>query len=156
METTNTPRMSALFRQLAAVEQQLWEHFGVKDQGQYAAQLVAQALGARKLANGVNKGYDLHHDLYGRIEVRSRRYPLDGRREDRAQVPVVKAGHFDHFVHLVFDQTFSVVGAYVCPHDRICELAAASKNRCIRYAEGVVLPGVIDITGAVRQAQAAT
>ena len=49
-----------------------------------------KALGANILRNRVNKGFDLKHESYGRIEVRSRRYPLDERREDRVRLPKVK------------------------------------------------------------------
>src|SRR4051812_38398045 len=96
-----TKKMLALFRMMHACEKELWSLYGIKDQGQYVARLVAESLGARVVANGVNQGFDLEHDQYGRIEVRSRRLPFDGRREDRAQVPSSKYGLFDHFVHVV-------------------------------------------------------
>src|SRR5687768_6297220 len=128
--------MHALFQLMHACEKELWSQHGIKDQGQYAARLVADALGARVLANGVNQGFDLEHPRYGRIEVRSRRYPLDGRREDRAQVPLSKQGLFDHFVHIVFDGDFTVAAAYLAPHDAIETLVSRSKQRYVRLADG--------------------
>ncbi len=148
------PMMLAPFREMAAAEAELFRRFGIKDQGQYAARLVAQALGAKERPNGANKGFDLQSLDYGRIEVRSRRLPLDGRGEDRAQVPTSKAGFYDHFAHVLLEQDYRVIGCYVVPHDQIEWLAAASANRLVRFAQGKALPGAIDITDLLLRAQA--
>ncbi len=146
--------MHALFQRIHDYEKELWSRYGFKDQGPYAELLVAKALGARVLTNGVNQGFDLEHPRYGRIEVRSRRYPLDGRREDRTQVPSSKHGLFDHFVHIVLDQDFSVAGAYLAPHDAMEALVKRSKQRYVRFADGAALPQAVNITAEVRAAQA--
>ena len=62
--------MLALFQRMHCCEQELWSGFGIRDQGQYVTYLVAEALGARILANGVTKGFDLEHAQYCRIDVR--------------------------------------------------------------------------------------
>jgi hypothetical protein len=146
--------MHALFQMMHACEKELWSQHGIKDQGQYAALLVARTLEARVIANGVNQGFDLEHPRYGRIEVRSRRYPLDGRREDRAQVPSSKHGLFDYFAHVVLDQDFTVAGAYLAPHDAIDALVSRSRQRYVRFADGAALPQSVDITAKVRAVQA--
>ncbi|WP_162820671.1 hypothetical protein [Microvirga calopogonii] len=145
--------MLELFQRMHECEKTLWSRYHLKDQGQYAALLVARALGACVVANGVNQGYDLEHPRYGRIEVRSRRYPLDGRREDRAQVPSSKQGLFDHFAHIVLDQDFTVAGAYLAPHDAIDAHVGKSKQRYVRFADGAALPQAVDITADVRAVQ---
>jgi hypothetical protein len=142
-----------LFRYFHEIEKELWSRYKIKDPGSYAEHLVAKALGASLLRNSVNKGFDLKHESYGRIEVRSRRYPLDGRREDRVELPNVKSGLFDFFVHVVFDPDFSVFGAYLVPHDAITALASASKNRRVRFSEGCALSDATDITFKVRKAR---
>jgi hypothetical protein len=145
--------MRELFRYSHEIEKELWSRYKIKDQGSYAEHLVAEALGASVLANGVNKGFDLLHERYGKIEVRSRRYPLDGRREDRAHLSIKKSGLFDFFVHVAFDSDYSVSGAYLAPHDAIAALAAESKNRCVRFSAGSALPNSTDITAKVKKAQ---
>jgi hypothetical protein len=150
----NSPsNMRTIFQQMYLLEQELWSRYRIRDQGQYAARLVGEAIGARVLANGVNKGFDLEHDNYGRIEVRSRRYPLDGRREDRAQVPARKAGLFDYFAHIVLDTNFTIAGGYLAPHDVIDALARRGRQRYVRFSDGRALPGAIDITLLLREAQ---
>lgn len=145
--------MHELFRYTHQIEKELWSRYGIKDQGSYAEYLVAEALGAQMLKNGVNKGFDLLHEHYGKIEVRSRRYPLDDRLEDRAQVPNSKSGLFNFFAHVVFDPSFKVHGAYLAPHDAISELASKSKNRYVRFSEGRSLSNSTDITAELCAAQ---
>src|SRR4051794_15431498 len=100
------PTLFELFQRHYASEMQLWSRFGVRELGKYAVILVGAALDARVIQNGVNRGYDLEHDSFGRIEVRSRREPLDGRSERRVELPIKKLGHFDHFVHVVFRKDY--------------------------------------------------
>ena len=146
--------MAELFRLLSASEKELWSTHRIREAGGYATRLVAEALGAHVLTNGVNKGYDLTDASLGRIEVRSRRYPFDGRREDRVQVPTAKQGLFDHFVHVVFNETYEIAGAYLAPHDPIDVLASRDRRRYIRFADGRGLPQAIDLTAEVRRVQA--
>jgi len=151
--SNNPSNMHAIFQQMYLLERELWSRYRVRDQGQYAARLVGDAIGAHVLANGVNKGFDLEHDKYGRIEVRSRRYPHDGRREDRAQVPARKTGLFDYFAHVVLDTNFAIAGGYLAPHDVIDALARRDRQRSIRFSDGRALPGAVDITLLLREVQ---
>ena len=77
--------------------------YGIRDEGGYAELLVAKALCAKRNASGVQKGYDLICKKRGKIEVRCRVLPRDGRNEDRLVIPKVKVKGFDVFVGVLFD-----------------------------------------------------
>lgn len=75
---------------------------------------------------------------------------------ERAQVPSSKHGLFDHFVHIVLDQDFTVAGAYLVPHDAIATLVSQSKQRYVRFTDGAALPQSVNITAEVRAVQVGT
>ena len=66
------------------------EGHDVRDTGDYAEVLVAEALKAWRNTSGVMKGFDVLCDARGKIEVRSRTLPRDGRNEDRLEIPEAK------------------------------------------------------------------
>jgi hypothetical protein len=156
MSEEPTPKKSIFeyFKRLHSIEAELYQVHGLRKEGAYAERLVATALEAAVLKNGVTRGHDLHHPTYGRIEVRSRRRPLDSRQEFRLTVEEKKRGQFDYCVHVSFDRDYTVIGAYLIPHDALfAHLDSVGRNK-VRHDVGSKLPGATDITEAVQKAQA--
>jgi hypothetical protein len=129
--STVKPSILSFFRRMYATEKELWDYHHIRTQGSYVALLVAEALGAEVLSDGTTRGHDLYHPSYKRIEVRSRREPLDGRNEFRAELSEKKKGHFDHFVHVALDSNYTVVGAYIAPHNSCYSVTLCEPEKCL-------------------------
>jgi hypothetical protein len=149
---TRKPSLLELFQKLHAVEQELWDHHKIRQEGAYAERLVALALGAAVNTNGVYRGSDLVHPTLMRIEVRSRRLPLDARNETRISL-TLKRGLFEHCAHVLFDSDYSVKGGYIVPHDAIFEHLNATGKRYVRFEQGAALSQARDITESLIAAQ---
>jgi hypothetical protein len=122
-------------KQFSQAREQL-EKFGIRDSGDYAEVLVAKALGAARNTRGVQKGCDLLCAKLGRIEVRSRTLPRDGRNETRLEVPKEKANGFDVFAGVLFAADMSVIGGFLLPHDEALALAESQKYLRIPFQVG--------------------
>src|SRR5438132_7912751 len=88
------PSRRELMQQLAALRESLREH-GIRDASDYAEVLVAEALAGQRSASRVNKGHDVLAELYGRVEVKCRQLPPDGRVEERVEVAASKEDGFE-------------------------------------------------------------
>jgi hypothetical protein len=119
------------------------------DDGAYAELLFVAAMGGVRNADSTAKGNDVIHPDFGRIEVRSRRLPFDGRQETRAALPEWKIGHFDWMAHILFATDYSVRGGYLAPADDFVALARRT-SRKVAFANGARLPTAIDITAQQR------
>lgn len=150
MAEVPTPRRE-LMRQLAAVRERLRE-FGIRDASDYAELLVAEALAGQRHASRVNKGHDVLAELYGRVEVKCRQLPPDGRVEERVEVGAGKEGGFEFLAVVIFRPDFSVKGAVVVPYASVWEFAAAHEYNRVSYSQACRLPGAVDITAAVQAA----
>ena len=115
-----------LLNELASVRRKLSE-YGIRDESGYAEMLVAEALNGKRHSSGVEKGSDLLAPEFGRVEVRSRTLPLDGRNEARLNLPAKKRDGFDWFAGIVFNSDLTINHAFLLPHDEAWE--CASKNR---------------------------
>lgn len=140
-----------LIQQLAALREQLRE-FGIRDAADYAEVLVAEALKGQRVANRVVQGHDVFTKLYGRIEVKCRQLPRDGRVEERVEVGAGKEGRFEHLAVVIFDADFGVKGAVLVPYSAVWNLVVGQAYSRVSYAEACKLPGSLDITPAVKAA----
>jgi hypothetical protein len=140
-----------LMRQLAALRGRLRE-FGIRDTSDYAEVLVAEALDGWRLASRVAKGHDVLAESYGRIEVKCRQLPLDGRIEERVSVGAGKEGGFEFLAVVIFCPDFVVKGAVVVPYAAVWDLVARQAYNRVSYSQACQLPGAVDITEAVRAA----
>lgn len=120
----------ALLVELASVRRKLAEH-GIRNEGGYAEMLVAEALNGQRHSSGVVKGSDLVAPEYGRVEVRSRTLPLDGRNEARFNLPEKKRGEFDWLAGVIFNSDLSVKDAFLLPHDAAWECASLNQRNDI-------------------------
>jgi len=145
--------ITELMRQFVKAREQLEAH-GVRDTGQYAELLVCSALSAERNRSGVEKGFDIRCSANGRVEVRSRTLPRDGRNETRLEIPKEKVGHFDCFAGILFNPDISVRGGFLLPHDTAVALAGKQKFLRIPFEVGARHPEARDITALLRDAQA--
>jgi len=79
-------KLRELLAQFVSAREKL-EAFNIRDSGDYAEVLIAKALGGSRNVSGVERGFDVLTAEHGRVEVRSRTLPRDGRRETRVRIP---------------------------------------------------------------------
>ena len=140
-----------LMARLAELRGQL-ARFDIRGTPDYAEVLVAEALDSERVANAVNQGYDVRSRRFGRVEVKCRVLPCDGRRDDRVDLRDAKAGGFDHLAIVIFSPDYSVNGAVIVPYGQAWPIVDARKYRRISYAEACQLEGATDITELVAAA----
>lgn len=140
-----------LMQQLATLRHRLRGH-GIRDAADYAEVLVAEALAGRRLASRVTKGHDVLAAPYGRVEVKCRQLPPDGRVEERVEVSPAKEGGFEFLAVVVFRPDFGVKGAVVVPYAAVWEFLGRQDYNRISYAQACRLCGAVDITEAVQAA----
>ena len=128
--------------------------YRIGNTGDYAEVLVADALSAVRNESGVTTGFDVVCARLGKIEVRSRTLPSDGRGEDRLEIPKKKIGKFMTFAGVLFASDISVIGGFLLPHDDAIELAGKQKYFRIPFSIGRAHVRAIDISDALRASQA--
>lgn len=131
---------------------QLMVEHGIRSVSDYAEQIVADALGGAREANSVNKGYDVMSPRHGRVEVKFRQLPNDGRLEERCALSDAKEGGFDYLAIVIFHADFRVKGAVLVPYSEAWKYVEASPYNRISYAQACACIGSIDITSEVRLA----
>lgn len=127
------------------------EH-GIRSVSDYAEQIVADALAGTRDSNGVNKGFDVIAPHYGRIEVKFRQLPQDGRLEERCALSDAKEDGFDYLAIVIFHPDFRVKGAVLVPYREAWRFVEASKYNRISYVQASGCAGAIDITTEVAAA----
>lgn len=140
-----------LMLQLATLRECL-SKYGIRDASDYAEVLVAEAVGGQRLENRVTKGYDVFAPNGGRIEVKCRQLPLDGRIEERVEFRDSKRDGFEYVAVVIFQSDFGIKGAVVVPYAAVWEFVQRQQYKRVSYSQGCRLPGAVDITGAVRAA----
>lgn len=104
------------------------------------------------MGSGVNKGFNVVCRRIGRVEVKCRQLPPDGRIEDRVEVGLNKREGFDHLAIVVFDPDFNVHAAVLAPYRAVWDHLKGKRYRRLRLAEVQGLSCAQDITAAVRRA----
>ena len=138
-------------RQLAETRVCLAE-YAIRGTPDYAEALVADALDGRREPSGVNQGYDVLCPRYGRLEVKCRVLPADGRREERVDLRDTKADGFDYLAIVIFYPDYSVKGAVLIPYSQVWPIVDSRKYRRISYGEAFQLEGAVDVSEPVRAA----
>lgn len=145
--------LTDLIKQFASAREALERH-AVRDTGDYAEVLVAEALKACRNTSGVTKGFDVLCATRGKIEARSRTLPRDGRNEDRLEIPRAKANGFALLAGVLFNSDLTVRGGFLLPHDDAISLSSRQKFLRIPFSVGAAHPNAQDITQLLRDAQA--
>jgi hypothetical protein len=140
-----------LLLQLAALRERLRE-FGIRDAPDYAEVLVTEALAGQRIPSRVNKGHDVLADPYGRVEVKCRQLPPDGRIEERVEIGAGKEDGFEYLAIVIFRPDFSVKGAVIVPYAEVWDFVAAQEYNRISYPQACQLHGAVDITVVVQRA----
>lgn len=140
-----------LLGQFVAARERL-EDYGIRDSGDYAEVLVAKALRGTRNSSGVERGFDVSAPDYGRVEVRSRTLPRDGRRETRIRVEERKWNHFAWLAGVIFEPSLSVHAAYLLPHDAAKSLASGAYPR-FPLEVALAHPDCVNITARLKEAE---
>jgi hypothetical protein len=146
-----TKRRHELIRHYSTLSQQLRE-FGIRRISDYAETLIAEALDGQRVASGVNQGFDVLATGFGRIEVKHRQLPPDGRIEQRVELGNAKLDGFDYLAIVIFDAEMAVHGAVLVPYTSVWQIVESRSWRRISYGEAIALPGAINITSQVQAA----
>lgn len=145
--------LTDLMKQFASARKALERH-AVRDTGDYAEVLVAEALNACRNTNGVMKGFDVLCETRGKIEVRSRTLPRDGRNEDRLGIPQAKVNGFSVLAGVLFNSDLTIRGGFLLPHNDAIALSSKQKFLRIPFSVGAAHPHAQDITQLLLDAQA--
>ncbi len=113
---------------------------------------MAEAVGGQRLPNRITKGFDVFAPHGGRIEVKGRQLPLDGRVEERVELRHSKQEGFEFLAVVIFQPDFGIKGAVVAPYLAVWEFVHGQQYNRISYSQACRLPGAFDITAAVRAA----
>ncbi|HSU66035.1 MAG TPA: hypothetical protein VLJ39_04155 [Tepidisphaeraceae bacterium] len=89
---------------------------------------------------------------FGRIEVKCRTLPPDGRTEERVELGAAKRHGFDYLCIVVFNVDHSIKGAVMVPYTVAWDRIAQSQYSRISYKTAIGLEGAYDITDKVREA----
>jgi len=108
--------------------------------------LVAEALDGQRVSSGVNQGFDVDAAGFGRIEVKHRQLPPDGRVEQRVELAAAKVNGFDYLAVVIFDVEMGVHGAILVPYASVWPIVESRPWRRISFSEAVALPGAINVT----------
>src|SRR2546425_1150463 len=117
MQTASPRPRRELMQQLSVIRAALQE-YGIRDASDYAEVLVAEALHGQRVGR-VTKGHDVMAPSYGRVEVKCRQLPADGRLEQRVEFSESKEGGFDVLALVIFNVDFTVKGATVVPYKAV-------------------------------------
>ncbi len=129
---------------------------GIKDLvGDYGEILFHEAF-AGKRESAVNQGFDISHNHYGRVEVKTRKYEIlqsgKTRKEDRAVGFKGKENGFDWLAHIILDIDFSIVSACLCAYEDVWPEIQKTKDK-VSFSKSSDLSSSIDITEMLRNAQ---
>ncbi len=133
---------------LATLRESLRE-YGIRDASDYAEVLVAEALNGMREISRVIKGFDIQASRYGRIEVKCRQLPPDGRLEERVEVNAAKESGFDYLAIVIFHADFRVKGAVLVPYASVWQLVSMQQYNRISFAQARELEDAKDITAMV-------
>lgn len=125
---------------------------GIHNLSDYAEILIAEALRGKRVKDRTNQGHDVVCRRLGRIEVKCRRLPADGRIEQRIAVQPSKRRGFDYLAIVIFDADVSIRGAILLPYRTAWRLATAQKYKRLGFTQCVLISGAIEITSRVRHA----
>jgi hypothetical protein len=141
----------SLIRDYVALTKEL-RKFGIRRISDYAEALIAEALNGTRVSSGVNQGFDVDAAGFGRIEVKYRQSPPDGRVEQRVELGSAKLQGFDYLAIVIFNLDMSVHGAVLVPYTSVWQIIESRRWRRISFSESICLEGAINVTTLVQAA----
>jgi len=116
---------------------------------------LAQIVIGGKLMPPAFKGFDIQHERYGRVQVKTRKlnYAANGSlgTETRAVLSTYSPGDFDHLVHIVLDGEYRVRRAILVRAEEVF-LSIRGNSGKININQTASLGGAIDMTEEFRKA----
>lgn len=137
-----------LLSQFVRIRDRLAE-YGIRGASDYAEILIAEAVSGRRVASRVTQGHDVTSRSYGRIEVKCRQLPSDGRIEERVEIGASKKGGFEHLAVVIFRGDFSVKSAVIVPYESVWVAVENNDYRRIAFSHLQRLHGAVDLTNRV-------
>lgn len=119
----------------------------------YFAELVFAAAFSTELEEPFNPGYDIRTREHGRVQVKCRRLPADGRREERLHLRDMEPGSFDYLGAVIFNNDWTVKSGALIPANVVWQLIHLHdyNQGKIPYIEVRSLPGAVDVADRLRQ-----
>ena len=113
---------------------------GIKDLvGDYGELIVENTIGGKR-QNAVNQGFDIMHDKYNRIEVKTRKYKRNASnklvKENRAVGFTGKKDNFDWLAHIILDEEYRVIAACLAKYDEVWPIIQSSSGK-ISYSQSL-------------------
>lgn len=110
---------------------------------------MAEALDGERCAARGAKGFDVATPCYGRVEVKYRQIPADGRREERVALSSAKQCQFDSLAIVILKLELEVQGAVLVPYDEAWGFVERSPFCRISYGQARSRRHAIDVTRLV-------
>jgi hypothetical protein len=126
--------------------------YDIQTLADYAEFLFAKALRGERHRRG-HKGCDVTCDAYGRVQVKHRLLPRDGRIEERLHCRNLDPLAFDTLGAVIFNTDATVKKALVVRQADMWTVyqSTADPDKKISYAKFAALPAATDMTAALRQ-----
>jgi hypothetical protein len=149
---SDTAEIRRLLTQYLAAMDRLRPH-GIESMADFAEHLFAITLGGERLTRG-SKGHDVLVPDLGRVQVKERRLPADGRIEERLHLKSLSCDSCDYLAAVIFANDFTVKKATLVPHAEVWQLIRSHRDpeRKVRFDLIAALPSAVDMTERLRAA----
>jgi hypothetical protein len=139
-----------LLGQYLTVMRGLHDH-GLVSVSNFAEILFALALRGTPTPHGTS-GYDIVAPRYGRVQVKCRKLPSDGRTEERLLLGNLRDGCCDYLGAVIFGTDLAPKKATLVRFNLVWELMERHPDpqRKVRFGMLAVLPGAVDLTEQLR------
>lgn len=140
----------ALKAYLSALDQ--LRPYGIESIPDFAEYIFEQALNGERVARG-SKGHDVLAPKLGRVQVKERRLPSNGRLEERLHLRNVSDKSCDYIGAVIFNNDLSVKKATLVPHAPVWRLILSHNDpeKKVRFDLLASLPGARDLTKELRR-----
>ncbi len=126
--------------------------YGIESISDFAEYVFERALQGKRAGRG-SKGHDVLVPKVGRVQVKERRLPSDGRIEERLHLRNVSATSCDYLGAIILNNDFTVRKATLVPHAQVWRmiLSHPDPEKKVRYDLVASLPGATDMTERLRR-----
>jgi hypothetical protein len=126
--------------------------YGIENLCDYAEYAFEKALDGRRESRN-KKGHDVICTQYGRVQVKERRLPADGRVEERLHLGNVKPNSCDYVGAVIFHNDYRVKKATLVAHAEVWRLMETHPDpeKKVKFDLLASLPGAIDMTARLRE-----
>jgi hypothetical protein len=125
--------------------------YSIESISDYAEYLFEHALGGKRVGRG-SKGQDVLVPNVGRVQVKQRRLPSDGRIEERLHLRNVTCDSCDQIGAVIFNNDLSIKKALLARHDEVWKLILTHSDpeKKVKFDLLASLPSTVDLTARLR------